>query len=332
LLDHHGDRVAAPVWDLFRAALEQLGPVPALIEWDTDIPPLGVLLDEAATARAIADEVMAAQADSVSAATLAPIDAPPAADENLAPADLQAAFGAALFDATQADALAPLLKGAPHRLGIYRGNLGGHWSRALASSYPVLRQLVGDAFFDALARVYGRAHPSLDPDLNRFGATLPDFLAGFEPAAALPYAPDLAHLEWLVHEASYAPDADSFASAPRFDDLTPEAFEAARARLHPSLRLFASRWAAPALWHAHQAPDAVFPVEMEEAGYALVVRPRWQVEVKEISEAEHAALACLADGESFGAALDAAFALEEDFDVGARLRAWVEDGVLLALT
>jgi hypothetical protein len=303
--------------------------VPALIEWDTDIPPLDVLLDEAARARAIADEVAAAQTDGSGAAALTPVDAPATMDADPAPADLQAAFGAALFDLGQTAALAPLLKGEPHRLGIYRGNLGGHWSRALASSYPVLRQLVGDEFFDALAQVFGRAHPSLDPDLNRFGAGLPDFLATFEPAAALPYAPDLAHLEWLVHEASYAPDADSFASAPRFDDLTPEAFEAARARLHPSLRLFASRWAAPALWQAHQAPDAPFPVEMEKASCALVLRPRWQVDVKEIFDAEHAALACLAAGETFGAALDAAFAVDEDFDVGARLRAWVEEGVLL---
>jgi len=332
LLDHHGDRVAAPVWDLFRAALAQLGPAPALIEWDTDIPPLDVLLEEAARARAIADEVMAAQADRCGAATPAPIGAPSATQESPAPGELQAAFGAALFDAARAGALAPLLKGGPQRLGIYRSNLGGHWSRALASGYPVLRQLVGNEFFDALARVFGRAHPSLDPDLNRFGAALPDFLAGFEPAAALPYAPDLARLEWLVHEAAYAADADSVASAPRFDDLTPAAFEAARARLHPSLRLFASRWAAPALWHAHQAPDAAFPVEMEKASYALVLRPRWQVEVKEIVEAEHAALACLAAGATFGVALDAAFALDEDFDVGGRLRAWVEEGLLLALT
>jgi hypothetical protein len=331
LLDHHGDRVAAPVWDLFRAALAQLGPAPALIEWDTDIPPLGVLLEEAARARAIADDVMAAQADRGGAATPAPIGAPSTTQEAPAPGELQAAFGAALFDATRAGALAPLLKGGPQRLGIYRNHLGGHWSRALASGYPVLRQLVGNEFFDALARAFGRAHPSLDPDLNRFGAALPDFLAGFEPAAALAYAPDLARLEWLVHEAAYAPDADAPACAPRFDDLTPEAFEAARAYLHPALRLFASRWAAPALWHAHQAPDAAFPVEMEKASHALVWRPRWQVEVKEISEAEHAALAYLAAGETFGAALDAAFALDEDFDVGARLRAWVGEGLLLAL-
>jgi len=51
LIDHHGDRVADAVWQLYQAALERFGPVPTLIEWDTDIPPLEVLLEEAMKAR-----------------------------------------------------------------------------------------------------------------------------------------------------------------------------------------------------------------------------------------------------------------------------------------
>ncbi len=52
VIDHHGDRVAEPVWDLYRAALRRFGPCATLIEWDTDIPALDVLLEEAAKARA----------------------------------------------------------------------------------------------------------------------------------------------------------------------------------------------------------------------------------------------------------------------------------------
>jgi hypothetical protein len=52
LIDHHGDRVADPVWRLYEAALERFGPVPTLIEWDTDIPELAVLLEEAEKAEA----------------------------------------------------------------------------------------------------------------------------------------------------------------------------------------------------------------------------------------------------------------------------------------
>ncbi|MEO8741277.1 MAG: DUF692 domain-containing protein [Casimicrobiaceae bacterium] len=53
LIDTHGARVAPPVWELYRATIERFGPKPTLIEWDTDLPPLEVLLDEAATARQI---------------------------------------------------------------------------------------------------------------------------------------------------------------------------------------------------------------------------------------------------------------------------------------
>jgi len=55
-VDTHGDRVAEPVWALYRAALERFGTVPTLIEWDTDIPPLEVLLEEAHRARAMQEE------------------------------------------------------------------------------------------------------------------------------------------------------------------------------------------------------------------------------------------------------------------------------------
>jgi uncharacterized protein (UPF0276 family) len=50
LIDDHGSRVPAGVWALYEAALSRFGPVATLIEWDTDIPALAVLLDEAAAA------------------------------------------------------------------------------------------------------------------------------------------------------------------------------------------------------------------------------------------------------------------------------------------
>jgi uncharacterized protein (UPF0276 family) len=53
LIDNHGSRVAPPVWELYRATIERFGPKPTLIEWDTDLPALEVLLDEAAMARQI---------------------------------------------------------------------------------------------------------------------------------------------------------------------------------------------------------------------------------------------------------------------------------------
>jgi len=52
-IDTHGTRVAPAVWELYRLALERYGRVPTLIEWDTDLPELAVLLAEAATAESL---------------------------------------------------------------------------------------------------------------------------------------------------------------------------------------------------------------------------------------------------------------------------------------
>ncbi|MGH8790926.1 MAG: MNIO family bufferin maturase [Cupriavidus necator] len=49
-IDDHGSRVDPAVWALYAQALACFGPVPTLIEWDTNIPPLAVLLGEAAQA------------------------------------------------------------------------------------------------------------------------------------------------------------------------------------------------------------------------------------------------------------------------------------------
>ena len=51
-IDDHGSRVAPPVWNLFEHALKRFGPVPTLIEWDTDVPAFEVLMEEAAIAEA----------------------------------------------------------------------------------------------------------------------------------------------------------------------------------------------------------------------------------------------------------------------------------------
>jgi uncharacterized protein (UPF0276 family) len=46
-IDDHGSKVSEEVWTLYRQAVARFGAVPTLIEWDNEIPPLDVLLDEA---------------------------------------------------------------------------------------------------------------------------------------------------------------------------------------------------------------------------------------------------------------------------------------------
>ena len=59
LIDDHGSQVCEAVWQLYEAACARFGAVPTLIEWDTDIPSLQVLLREAQRADRIANHVTA---------------------------------------------------------------------------------------------------------------------------------------------------------------------------------------------------------------------------------------------------------------------------------
>lgn len=316
VIDHHGAAVAQPVWDLYRAALERFGKVPTLIEWDTDIPSLDVLLGEARKAEGIAGRVQVLPAAPTINVATAEVRSDLAAH--------QQQFADALFSP---DAIGPVvarMKGGEKRLAIYRGNLVATWEKTLAAAYPVLRELVGAEFFGGLARAYGMAHPSEDADLNRFGATFAHFLEKCEQVAEYPYMPDMARLEWALHRAHFAADAEATDAA---DLGTPERLEASRFALHPACTLIASEWAVVQLWQAHQLGGIAFPEQMAEPSHALVARPKWKAELVAIGAAAHAALEKLVEGDTFGEALDAAIDIDAEFDVAANLGEWLRLGI-----
>ncbi|MBY0466278.1 MAG: DUF692 domain-containing protein [Burkholderiales bacterium] len=60
VIDDHGSRVSEPVWAVYAHALATWGAVPSLIEWDTDIPDLDVLLSEASRADQLARQMLPA--------------------------------------------------------------------------------------------------------------------------------------------------------------------------------------------------------------------------------------------------------------------------------
>ena len=58
LIDTHDHAVCEGVWDLYQQALIQFGPIPTMIEWDDNIPPLKELLSELDKARGIVSSVL----------------------------------------------------------------------------------------------------------------------------------------------------------------------------------------------------------------------------------------------------------------------------------
>jgi uncharacterized protein (UPF0276 family) len=312
VIDNHGDRVAKEVWDLYALAVQRFGAVSTLIEWDTDIPELAILLEEAEHARGIVKHVL-------QAGTVLPLQ------------EVQSQFSQALFDARNEEQVLPLFKGnvqlAEQRFALYRGNLVGTWNKTLAAAYPVLQELVGEEFFGGLTRAYGKAFPSDNGDLNLFGAHFAQFLGGFEHVAAYPYFPDMARLEWLLHRAHYA-HSDHQVGAADFANLSPEQMDYASLKLNPACSLIRSDWAVVELWQAHQpGMERTFPAELACPNYGLVVRPHWKTDLLALPPAAFALLDTLVQGGTLGQALDAALEVDADFDFGVNLQTWINLGI-----
>ena len=245
---------------------------------------------------------------------------------------LQTDFAAAMFDLDRASALMPSLlhrdARSIERIALYRGNLLAAWQKALGGAFPVVRAIVGEEFFDALARVYGHAHPATGGDLNQFGIRFAAFVADFEHTQSLPYLSDVASLEWAAHRAHYAADPEPLSRA-RIASLQPQELLTSRFAVHDACAWLSSAYPIATIWFAHQSDTTCsLPESLHRSEIALVVRPQWRVEVVASSVGEIAALDVLRSGEPLEAAIEAALDVDATFDFARALVRWLDLGVL----
>lgn len=243
---------------------------------------------------------------------------------------MQTAFTAALLDADRAPPNGLHAADTAERFAIYRNNVVSGLSRALATGFPAVEAIVGAEFFSALAASFVRAAPPASPVLLDYGAALPDFIAGFAPAAELPYLPDVARLELAYTRAFHAADATPLA-ADTLNRLAPERLASLRLQLHPSLQILRARYPAATIWAMNTGRAPLAEIADWSAQDILVLRPHLTVAVISLAPGEAAFLEALRAGgtlnEAASVALDAAAA----FDLGPALAALFIRGAAIAI-
>jgi Putative DNA-binding domain len=105
------------------------------------------------------------------------------------------------------------------RLDIYRNNIFTSLIDVLLGHFPAVCRVVDARFFQYAADAFIRAHPPREAVLSTYGAEFADFLAGFPPCRDLPYLPDLARLEWLLHRSARSPEVGRLQSNWPVDDI-----------------------------------------------------------------------------------------------------------------
>jgi hypothetical protein len=247
---------------------------------------------------------------------------------------LQRSFTAAVFDA-EAEIPATLTGksgGVPHRrFAVYRNNTYASLIEVLEGRYPVVGRLVGEEFFRAMAAVHIERHPPQSPVLLLYGAAFPAFVAGFPPAAGLPYLADVAALEWAWHEAYHAEDAKPLP----LTALGNAAGDVAQAVLilHPSLRLASSPHPVLTIWERHGAGGDSGAIAFDGKGEdALIVRPNLDVQVRRLRPGAVPFIRALGQGRSLLQACELAAQQTGGFDLQVNLAGLMASGAIVAIS
>lgn len=219
------------------------------------------------------------------------------------------------------------------RFNVYRNNVTLSLISVMASTYPVIEEIVGVDFFATMAREFSLSHLPQSPVMIKYGAEFPQFLQSFQPVETLAYLSEIAQLEWQRNSAYHGADANPIAinalSEFAEDDLLNLTFT-----LHPTFSLISSTYPIVSIWQAHQEEnpaEQLAGISMQEGEAALIVRPGLDVIIQKISTGTHKFLECLTNENSFSLSVEQAIAIEPTFDIPANLAGLFNSGAVTGL-
>lgn len=200
--------------------------------------------------------------------------------------------------------------------------------RALQGAYPVLVRLLDQDNFAPLARAFWQAHPPQCGDLARWGEALPAFVQGMPQLASEPFLADVARVEWAMHCASTAADAQADIASLAL--LTTHDAPRVTLCLSPGMACVASPWPVVSVIAAHaqmDEPDLQQAAQRLRASVgetAMVWRQGFQPRVREAWPDEASVLMAL----QAGLALDQALAAAPGLDFSTWLATAVQTGLV----
>ncbi|MCX2725321.1 DNA-binding domain-containing protein [Roseibium salinum] len=220
-------------------------------------------------------------------------------------------FSRALLDpqaAAPAGLIGPDGKAAPKRFNVYRNNVIVSLCEALGQTFPAIRTLLGEDYFDALARAFAAKHPPASPVLIWYGCEFAAFVECFPPLAAYPYLADVARVEWAWLQAYHAEDAAPLNPA-ALGAVAPDVVAGIRFNRHPAAAVIASKWPVLDLVRANRFDGGQGgSIDLGTPQAVLVTRPDLDVELRLLRPGGGEFLNTLFEGSSLGEA--AAFAQE----------------------
>jgi Putative DNA-binding domain len=251
--------------------------------------------------------------------------------------DVQRRFARALSGTGDADFFALISNEGVNpvaRFTIYQSNVMHRLTAALASTYPVVCQLVDRGFFDYAADTYIRRTLPASSCLDEYGEEFPSFLETFPPAAEIPYLSDVARLEWHIGRVLRCPRHPAIPVQSLLQTL--ERCIRARVdasnisfRFAPDVRFLSSLFAIDAIWKMHQEGASMDALTAGSAGANLQISGGDRLCILNLSPPTWAFRSQLGRGGTLEAAFSAATSTCADFDCALEIAALLNDGCVI---
>ena len=194
---------------------------------------------------------------------------------------------------------------AVERLEVYANAYFYRIRDCLIEDFNALHQALGKELFHDLVTAYLIAHPPRHPSLRFAGDRLSEFLLE-SPAAEpfrreLPWAGDLARLEWALLTAFDATDSDAV-SQEQLAAIAPEHWAELRFEFQPAFQLLTLEWPVHRCRRDWEQDGVRASRSLEPAETRVCIwRKRERVRYRTVDLQEASALMLVAAGNCFGA-------------------------------
>lgn len=175
---------------------------------------------------------------------------------------------------------------AEQLIQIHRNNFVISVSDSLKSTFKYTLQLVGEAFFESVARQFILQKPPAVNNICVYGEQFPHYLSLLQQLTAMPYIAEMARFEWVHEQCQNLPLQENSIDLVSLQQVAPEDFAALQFSLSTSMSIFESEQNILLLRNMIMNED-VKAVDLNQPCYLLLQKqPNFSIDISELSQSQ----------------------------------------------
>ena len=301
LIDSHNQPIADEVWKLYEFALWQQGNKPTIIEWDSDLPKLSVLIDAANRIKntvSTRESILSPNTPYGWRRNSGRICDPPLRTQHIYSSS---EFLTDIF--TVKSTHNGFITNHQQRIKVYQTNCFSAIKQYMESVYPATINALGSDFSAPFLHQFIAEYQPQFGNLHSFGAELAQYANNYELLNHYPYIPYLIQFEWAIHHAYYADNQS--VTMPQTNDEQHYLLNQP-IKLNDSVSVFKFHYPIHQIWKQSLPSYAgEFDIKVTEDYIELIaIFKRESVEIKALKASEYELLVLLKDKTSLQHCID----------------------------